>query len=59
MTDKMETPKPENDAAHNEWLERQIDKQLDDKVWDKLKSPTLGSFKGMAEVEKRLKRKKS
>ena len=57
MTKEMETPKPKNSDDHNEWLERQIDRELDKTAWDF--EPQNGSFKGMAEVERNLKKKKS
>lgn len=57
MTDKMETPHPDNTDDHNEWLERQIDKEMDDGVWDHLIKKPTGSMGKLAEVERHLKKK--
>ncbi len=57
MTKEIDTPKPKNSDDHNEWLERQIDKELDGDVWDKVFSKPGGSFGKMVDAEKYLMKK--
>ncbi len=58
MKKPMEAPHPDNDPDHNEWLENQIHTEVDKDIKDDAHAFGSGSFKQMAEVERRLQRKK-
>ena len=58
--DKLVYDNPDNDPAYDEWFERQVDKEITpDDMWDKISAPPTGSFGKMAEVERRLKKKRA